>query len=100
MSKSLLMVYQDCPLCGDRGRVVAQKIATHGLNVRKVSFASDEGAHLIRLAITEHGIKKMPFFTDGVKFSESLDGFLTEQKPNKKTKKTKGGKHESVDKVD
>lgn len=100
MSKRLLLVYQDCPLCGDRGKIVAQKIATHGLNIRKVSFASDEGAGLIHTAVFEKGIKTLPFFTDGEKFSAKIDDFLESEKPNKKAKKSKGAKDESVDTAD
>ena len=43
MTKEIILVYQDCVLCGDRGKKLKQFIDTNGLNVRKVSFASDEG---------------------------------------------------------
>lgn len=86
-SKEIICVYQDCVVCGDRGKKLKQFIEKKHLNIRKVSFASPEGEELCNKAVFEHGIGKMPFFTDGVKFATSLDDF-TKRKPAK-TKKTK-----------
>ena len=89
MSKELICVYQDCAMCGDRGKKIKQFVETNGLNVRKVSFASEEGKELIYQAMTDHGIKKLPFFTDGKKFSENIADFV--KKADKKVRAKQDG---------
>ena len=90
MSKDIICVYQDCILCGDRGKKLRNYIITHGLNVRKVSFASEEGRKLVAEAVFEHKIGTMPFYTDGVKFSTTIIDFVEKpQKKEVKRKKTK-----------
>lgn len=89
MSKEIICVYQDCAMCGDRGKKLKQFVETNGLNVRKVSFASEEGKELIYQAMTAHGIKKMPFFTDGKKFSENIADFV--KKADKKVRVKQDG---------
>lgn len=89
MSKEIICVYQDCAMCGDRGKKLKQFVETNGLNVRKVSFASEEGKELIYQAMTDHGIKKMPFFTDGKKFSENISDFV--KKADKKVRAKQDG---------
>lgn len=92
----ITVVYQDCPLCGDRGREVKKIIAEKGIRLRKVTFASDEGRQLIYEAVFNHGIKKMPFYTDGVRFTSTIAEIIAKpveksvkvEKP-KKTKRTK-----------
>jgi len=96
MTKELICVYQDCVMCGDRGKKLKQIIETNNLQVRKVSFASDEGNNLIHTAIFEHNISTMPFFTDGKKFStkiEDFNGQSTKKVPviTKKSKSVKTG---------
>lgn len=103
MTREIICVYQDCIMCGDRGKKVKKLIFDNNLNVRKVSFASDEGRHLIHEAIFEHGIGTLPLFTNGRRFSDKLEDFVpkTAKKSNKtnKTKKTGGNvKNEPVDK--
>ena len=93
MAKEIICVYQDCPMCGDRGKRLKKFIVKKGLNVRKVSFASPEGRELCAKAITEHKIGTMPFFTDGKKFSSTLNGLL-ERKTTKKTIKKAAKKAE------
>ena len=91
-------MFQDCILCGDRGKKLKKLIFDKQLNVRKVSFASDEGKDLIHQAVFNHGIGSMPFFTDGVKFSTNLKDLL-EEKPievKKKAKKTTKSKKQKV----
>lgn len=85
--KEIICVYQDCPLCGDRGRKVKKLIFEKGLNIRKVSFASDEGRRLISTAVFDCGIGTLPFYTDGIRFSTDLSDFVV-----KKTTKKKGDK--------
>lgn len=97
MSKEVIAVYQDCVLCGDKGRKKIAEFAKRGILVRKVGFTTEEGKELIHKAVFEHGIGSMPFFTDGEKFSTSLDDFGTEAKQSvkKKAKKTKQSVKES-----
>lgn len=96
IKKPIICVYQDCPLCGDRGRELKKLIISKGLNVRKVSFASEEGKDLIRTAVLEKGIKTMPFYTDGEVFSTDIEELLGKsvEKPAKKVRKSvkKGGR--------
>ena len=99
-NKEVICVYQDCPMCGSKGKKLMDEVNKKGIVIKKVSFASPEGKELIAKAVFEKGIKKMPFFTDGVKFSTTLEGL--EKKPAKKKRKTtkkvtqKGGENEIV----
>ena len=91
MSKEIICVYQDCPLCGDRGKKLKKLIFDENLNVRKVSFIEPEGRHLIHEAVFKYGMGALPFYTDGKKFSYKLSDFIGEEekKPAKKTRKTR-----------
>ena len=91
MSKEIICVYQDCALCGDRGKKIKKLIFDKHLNVRKVSFVTDEGKNLIHEAVFNHGIGSMPFFTDGEKFSYDLEDFVVKRvkKDTKKSNKSK-----------
>lgn len=94
MNSEIICVYQDCVMCGDRGRKLKKLIFDKDLNVRKVSFASDEGKNLIHEAVFKHKIGAMPFFTDGKKFSVKLEDFVEKEaeievKVKKKSKKSK-----------
>ena len=80
MNKEIICVYQDCTLCGDRGKKLKKLIFEKNLNVRKVSFASEEGKNLCRKAIFEHKIARMPFFVEGERFSQNLNDLLEEPK--------------------
>jgi len=93
-TKELICVYQDCPLCGDKGKVIKKIVTTKGINLRKVSFASEEGKDLIHEAVFEKGIKTMPFYTDGTKFSTDIQDFV--EKSTKKVKRK--GEDNGVDK--
>lgn len=84
MNKEIICVYQDCPLCGDKGKKLKKIIIEKGLNVRKVSFASKEGKELCHVAVFEHNIGTMPFYTNGKKFVTNIENLL---KPMKKTTK-------------
>lgn len=99
MSKEVIAVYQDCVLCGDKGRKKITEFAKKGILIRKVGFTTPEGRNLIHKAVFEHKIGSMPFFTDGEKFSTSLDDFATETKQSvkKKAKKTKQSVKETED---
>lgn len=87
MAKKIICVYQDCPLCGDRGKKLKQLIIDKKLNVRKVSFASPEGKDLIHEAVFNHGIGTMPFFTDGEKFATDIEELIAKPKKKKGDKK-------------
>lgn len=94
MDNEIICVYQDCVMCGDRGKKLKKLIFDKDLNVRKVSFASDEGKNLIHEAVFKHKIGAMPFFTDGKKFSVKLEDFVKKEegiveKTDKKAKKSK-----------
>lgn len=87
MAKEIICVYQDCPLCGHRGKKLKKIIIDKKLNVRKVSFASEEGKDLIHEAVFNQGIGTMPFFTDGTKFSISIEDLIAKPKKKKGDKK-------------
>ena len=92
-NKQYICCYQDCPLCGDKGKKLKKLIIDKQLDVRKVSFASPEGKELCYEAVFTHGIKKMPFFTDGVNYSLSLEELIA-IKPKAKRKYTREKKVE------
>lgn len=87
----LTIVYQDCPVCGNRktwGERTIAKALKSGQEIRKLSFASPEGAHLCKEAIYA-GMTRMPFITDGTKFSQDIDDFIEKPKTKRKTAKKK-----------
>lgn len=86
MAKNIICVYQDCPMCGDRGKKLKKLIFDKKLNVRKVSFASDEGRDLIYQALTEHKIGTLPFFTDGEKFTNDINDLIATKTKRKGVK--------------
>lgn len=88
-NKEIICVYQDCPLCGSRGKTILDLATSNGVSIRKVSFASEEGKDLIYKAITKHKIGTMPFFTDGEYFATNLNDFFQkrEKKGSKKLQK-------------
>ena len=78
MNKEIIAVYQDCVLCGTKGRQKALELAQNGIIVRKVGFTTPEGKELIHKAVFEHKIGTMPFYTDGQKFSTTIEDFVVE----------------------
>ena len=99
MAKEIICVFQDCPLCGDKGKKLKKFILDKKLNVRKVSFASPEGKELCYQAVFVNGIKTMPFFTDGKRFVERIEEFTyprekSVEKPKKTSTKKKKTKKE------
>ena len=93
--KEITVVFQDCVLCGDRGRKKAKFLEKNGISLRKVSAFSDEGGELVHTAVFEHKIKGLPFYTDGKTFSSHLERFLESKKPEKAPKKVKKTANES-----
>lgn len=87
---TIKLVYQDCPLCGSRknwGEKQIEKANTAGLQVEKISFASPEGSHLCKEALFA-GVTRLPFFTNGLIFRETIDDFIQKNKKAEKPKKT------------
>ena len=79
--KKVYLVYQDCPLCGDKGevrKVEIADVAKHGIEVEKVSFASPLGQKFCADVILEHKAKGvgLPFYTDGEKFTMNVMDFI------------------------
>lgn len=102
MSEEITVVYQDCVLCGVKGRRTIAKYAEKGITLRKVGFATEEGRELCFKAVNM-GIKGMPFYTDGRIFANSIEAFLSgekEEKPKAKNKNLrKEKKHGSISKA-
>lgn len=99
MSK-LKMVYQDCPTCGNRkewGEKTIAKAKESGLDIEFISFATPEGQHLCKLAIYA-GISKLPFLTNGEKFSQDIANFV-KREPKKKARRVKKAKKVEVEDV-
>ena len=94
--KKYICCYQDCPLCGDKGKKLKKLIFDKQLDVRKVSFASPEGKELCYEAVFVHGIKKMPFFTDGSNYAQTLEELIA-IKPKKTTTKRKSTRKKKVE---
>lgn len=84
------VVYQDCAMCGSKGRKVAQKYAEKGIIFRKVGFASPEGRDLCARAVKQ-GIGTMPFYVHNGQFATTLDAFISKKggKSAKKANKTR-----------
>ena len=82
----IIAVYQDCVLCGVKGKQTIAEYAEKGITLRKVSFISEEGRELCAKAVSL-GIGGMPFYTDGKVFATTIDSVLnSETKPAKKNK--------------
>lgn len=96
---TIKLVYQDCPMCGSReewGKKQLETAQAAGIEFDAISFASPEGSHLCKEAVMA-GITKLPFFTDGLVFRESIDDFAEavrepEEKPKKTRKRKEQGK--------
>jgi len=92
--REIVVVYQDCVLCGVKGRAKIAEMAQNGIHLRKVGFSTEEGKDLIREAVLYRGIKTMPFYVEGDKYTSSLKELLAEpKKVVKATKKTKKAKN-------
>lgn len=86
MPKKITCVFQDCVLCGDRGKKKALALAKKGVEIEKISAFTDEGRTLCAKAV-KAGVGCMPFFTDGEKITATIEELL--EKPAKKVKKAK-----------
>lgn len=92
-SKEILLIYQDCPMCGAReGWGEEQEAAAKKAKVefRKVSFVAQEAQGMAQKAL-KAGIASMPYFTDGVHFAKTLEELVAQVSPKKKAKEEKDG---------
>ena len=89
--KRIYLIYQDCPLCGARkewGEEQLKIANTNGFEIVKMSFVSPLADEYIKTAVYKKHIGKLPFFTDGEKYSRDLADFVEkEDKPTKNTRK-------------
>lgn len=109
MPKEIILVYQDCPMCGSREEWGEKQIAAAKANdtsIRKVSFVTEEGRKYCAEAL-KAGKASMPFFTDGEgHFERSVEELCSSiigagtkdkaieiEKPAKKSKKKSGRKN-------
>lgn len=93
MSKEITVVYQDCVLCGVKGKQTIADYAEKGITLRKVGFATEEGRELCFQAVNM-GIKGMPFYTDGKIFADSIQALLSAEKEDKPKAKNKNVRKE------
>lgn len=94
--KQIMLIYQDCPMCGARrgwGETQTKIANTYGFEIVNTPFYKTGVKGLIMNAL-EHGIGRMPFFTDGKKFSYSLEDFV--EKPKTKRKRNTRQKREEI----
>lgn len=98
--KEVVCVYQDCYLCGDRGRRQKEAALKAGVHIRKAGFTTKEGKALIHEAVLKHGMGSLPFFTDGEKFSYKLEDFFPKKKVVKKKVKAEIAKEERNEESD
>lgn len=99
MAKEVICVYQDCPMCGSRGNELKKTLVAKGVQLRKVSFASEEGKELISQALGEYKIGTMPFYVYEERFSVDINDVLEEKPVEKSIKKqTKKGRKNGADK--
>lgn len=102
MNKELVVVYQDCPTCGNRkkwGEKTIEAAKQSGLDIRFVSFAIEEGQKLCKEAIYA-GVGKLPFITDGIKFSDNIEDFVKVAKKKKAAKKKSSAKKVVVEEIE
>lgn len=83
----IIAVFQDCVLCGVKGRKRIAEYAKNGIVIRKVGFTTEEGQELCAKAVRA-GIGAMPFYVADNKFALTIDE-LVENKPETETKPIK-----------
>ncbi|MBQ8984290.1 hypothetical protein IJ098_00525 [Candidatus Saccharibacteria bacterium] len=86
--REIIAVYQDCVLCGAKGRQKIADYAAQGIQIRKVGFTTPEGRELCYQAV-QKGIGYMPFYVSDGDFAESIEALIPKQpKIVKKVRKT------------
>lgn len=101
MSKEIIAVFQDCVLCGIKGRKKIAEYAEKGIVIRKVGFTTEEGRELCAKAVNM-GIGSMPFYVSDGAFAISIDELIEKpsadepntQKTSSKKKKVKKNRKE------
>lgn len=101
--KEIIAVFQDCVLCGVKGRQKIAEYAEKGVAIRKVGFTTPEGRFLCGEAINK-GIGSMPFYVMEGDYATSIDALLTapiktrkkSSKKQIKAKETKNGNDSKV----
>ena len=86
MTKEIIAVYQDCVLCGVKGRQKIADLAAEGVNIRKASFITEEGRELCAEAVSK-GIGSMPFYVCEGEYATSIEALIT-KRPESKPKKS------------
>lgn len=100
MAKEIVVLYQDCVLCGDKGKKKALELEARGYTFRKVSFVTKEGEELSARAVAA-GVGSMPVFFYGEHVAATLDKLMDQIRPKKgrKSKKTEELKDGAVPEV-
>lgn len=78
MPKEVMLVFQDCPFCAPRedwARKQKEIAKRNGIKIVPASFNAPGIKGLI-LKAKSRGVEAVPFFTDGSKFSYSLEDFV------------------------
>lgn len=91
-TKKIMVVYQDCYLCGSRRKTIPPKIkrlVDLGYEVLLMGFTNPAAKPFIAKAV-ELGIGSMPFYTDGEHFASTINEMidLISPKKSRKIKKT------------
>ena len=79
--RTVYLVFQDCPLCGDKGKarkIEIADVAKYGIKVEKLSFASKQGSFFCSELVLGHKAKGvgLPFYTDGETYTNNLMDFI------------------------
>lgn len=85
MATEIIAVYQDCVLCGVKGKQKIAEYAEKGVNIRKVSFVSDEGRELCAEALKK-GIGSMPFYVCDGEYATSIEALIAKKSADKPKK--------------
>lgn len=78
MSKEIKLVYQDCAFCHGResyGEKQMEIARREGFSIKRLAFNDFGAPGLIKQAVSR-GIDRLPFFTDGQRFSYDLNDFV------------------------
>ena len=105
--KEITILFQDCVLCGDKGKKKVLELNAKGYSFRKVSFVTKEGEELSNRAVFSYKIGSMPVYFYEDKAAATLAGLIeqiesaeqktteeseeqkTTEKPEKKSRKIK-----------
>lgn len=94
MAKQVLLIYQDCLHCPERREwLESQQTAAkkHKLKIVETPY-NFPGAKELILAAKAEGVDRLPLFTDGEKFSNSIADFIETKQKKKSVAKVKEDK--------